>query len=141
MEDTYMKKEIIDKIIADKGFLEKIINSDSVEKVKEAFKEKGIDLTVEDIKIIAETVQDQIENNQNTLDAILEKTSGGVSFDHKKFKNISMGLAAIAVAISAVYAASRVESIGQNVDETVEEAKKSWFWSWFGSGSGNKNEK
>ncbi len=128
-----MKKDSINSVISDKNFLEKIIELRSIEEVKKAFKERGITFSGEDIEIMGKMIKFQIENSQKISESQLEKTVGGLSDeDLKRIKNITITLSAIAVAVSAIYAANNLKSTTENVDKTTNVIKKSWLMKLFG---------
>lgn len=73
-----MDQEKILAAVEDQAFLEKIIAMDSVEDVQAAFKkDKGIDITVEDLEAIQKVVEEKMEGELSEDD--LENVSGGIA--------------------------------------------------------------
>jgi hypothetical protein len=116
-----MKQAVAESVAKDKDFLEKVLKLDSVDEVKRAFKEKGVDISAEDIEIIGEMVRSYVENDTNISNEVLEKTVGGWSDPNfKKFKNISVGLSALALAMAAL-------CVTHSVNDSMKSIKKTWI--------------
>lgn len=130
-----MKQDVVDNIIKDKDFLKKIINLTSTEEVKKAFKEKGLDISEKDLETIGELIKFQIENAEKIHEFSLEKVVGGWSDEKfEKFKNISIGISSLAIAMSVVYLAANAQTLSGNIDDRVSEFGSSWIWRIFTTG-------
>ena len=70
-----MNEEKIKKVFSDEEFVKSLMNLETPEAVQKALEEKDIDLSVEDIKKIAELVQKK-DNGELSEDE-LEEVAGG----------------------------------------------------------------
>ncbi len=124
-----MNQSIIDNLAQDKAFLEKILSLQTPEEVQNAFKEKGVELTIEEVEILAQTVKSTAENGGSLSDEILQNISGGAEIDYEKIKNISLTFMSIVVSLSALYFVSTADKVGKKVDNTAQ-TKLGWFLGW-----------
>ena len=73
-----MKNEKIREIMKDKSFLEKLLKAETMEEVQIAFKSKGIDLSLEEVKTIEDIVNVMVDEKSTILfDEDLSKIAGG----------------------------------------------------------------
>lgn len=68
----------VKELFADKEFVEKILELESAEEVQAALKEKGLELTVEEINQIKEQLIKSGESGEEVSDEELEQVAGGV---------------------------------------------------------------
>lgn len=72
-----MNNKFID-VLKDEDFANEILEMQTTEEVQKAFKEKGIDITIDDIKIIEEIINKMVEKNSTILsEEDLENIGGG----------------------------------------------------------------
>ena len=70
------ENEILRDVLSDEDFLESVIKMD-MESARKAFKERGIELSTDDMIKIKNTVQEQLKNPEAISDQLLEQISGG----------------------------------------------------------------
>ncbi len=70
-------KEKLQQLMQDEEFLKEILVLKTVEEVQQAFKEKGADISIEDLERIRELITKIIENNYELTEEELEKICGG----------------------------------------------------------------
>lgn len=116
----------IDTILGDEAFLKKVINMDMSEAQK-AFENRGIELSKNDMIAIQQLVTLQLENPDLIPEDGLKKIGGGkINLDletTKKIKNISMAIAALIVAGSALYITNHVKKVSGDASSTLRMAK------------------
>lgn len=75
-----MDKHQIMEIMRDEDFVNEILDMQTTEEVKEAFAEKGLELSLEEIDIISQIINKMVDKNTTELsDEDLEEISGGSS--------------------------------------------------------------
>ena len=70
-------KEKLQQLMQDEEFLKEIMVLETVEEVQQAFKEKGADISIEDLDRIRELITKIIESNYELTEEELEKVCGG----------------------------------------------------------------
>ena len=136
-----MDKSVIDRLAQDEAFLEKILGLDTPEEVQIAFKEKGVELTLEEIEIFAQIVKLAVENDGVLSDEVLERISGGVEgaeiaegaetvegikINYKKVRDISLIFMGVVVSLSSLYLVSTVNRFETKVDGLAQ-SKVGWL--------------
>jgi predicted ribosomally synthesized peptide with nif11-like leader len=73
------KNEKIQEVFADKEFVEKLLAMDTPEEVQAAVKEKGLELTLEEIEATKKSIVNSLEKNDSdeVSDDQLEQVAGG----------------------------------------------------------------
>jgi len=74
------EKELLVKIEDlknDREYLDKLAAQDTPEKIQATFAEKGIELTLEEVKTIIVGVVDSLDNSETLDEVMLENVSGG----------------------------------------------------------------
>ena len=75
-----MDKHQIMEVMRDEDFVNQILDMQTTEEVKEAFAEKGLELSLEEIDIISQIINKMVDKNTTELsDEDLEEISGGAS--------------------------------------------------------------
>lgn len=78
-----MQKNEITETMRNEDFVNSILDMQTAEEVKEAFKEKGVDISLEEIKTIESIINKMVEKNSTELsDEDLSEISGGVKFEN-----------------------------------------------------------
>lgn len=73
-----MDKHQIMEIMRDEDFVNEILDMQTTEEVKEAFAEKGLELSLEEIDIISQIINKMVDKNTTELsEEDLEEISGG----------------------------------------------------------------
>ena len=87
-----MDKHQLMEVMRDEDFVNEILDMQTTEEVKEAFAEKGIELSLEEIDIISQIINKMVDKNTTELsDDDLEEISGGtlISGGKAAFNNVS----------------------------------------------------
>ena len=88
-----MNKEKVLEILNDQAFATKILEMQTPEQVQAAFKEKGVEISVEEVKVLGEIINKMVEKNTSKLSpADLDEIAGGFEFKEGA-KKVSKGLA------------------------------------------------
>ena len=88
-----MDKERVLEILKDRAFVTKILEMQNAEHVQAAFKEKGVEISVEEVKILGEIINKMIEKNTSELSpADLDEIAGGLDIKEEA-KKIGKGAA------------------------------------------------
>lgn len=125
----FSEDKIIQDIVEDKAFLKSILTMDMKE-AQNAFAERGVELSENDMFTIEKLVGLQINNLNSVSEELLKNVSGGGGIT-KKIKNISMAIASVIVAGASVYMVSKlgtaVNKVGvaaDNMSRTASKANK-----------------
>ena len=74
-----MNEELLKEVLSDEAFAKSLIEMETPEDVQTALKEKGVDLSIEDIKAIQNILVNQEDGELSEDD--LENVAGGVDVD------------------------------------------------------------
>ena len=74
-----MNEELLKEVLSDEAFAKSLIEMETPEDVQTALKEKGVDLSIEDIKAIQNLLVNQEDGELSEDD--LENVAGGVDVD------------------------------------------------------------
>lgn len=137
------KEKNLASVLKDKVFLKKVIEM-TMEDAQKAFKERGVELSKDDMITINNLVDKQLNGSISMPENELQYIGGGIEIT-EKIKNISIAIAALIVAGSAVYAVKNVAAASDkvssasdnlsvaaaNLDEVVDKVrdpeKRTWF--------------
>lgn len=87
-----MDKHQIMEVMRDEDFVNEILDMQTTEEVRDAFAEKGIEISLEEFDIISQIISKMVDRNTTELsDDDLEEISGGslVSGGKKVFKDVA----------------------------------------------------
>ncbi len=70
-------KEKLQQLMQDEKFLKEILDLETIEEVQHAFKEKGVNISTEDLKSVRELIIKFIDNNYELSEEELEEICGG----------------------------------------------------------------
>lgn len=104
----FSEDKIIQDIVEDKAFLKNILTMDMKE-AQNAFAERGVELSENDMFTIEKLVGLQINNLNSVSGEVLKNVSGGGGITNK-IKNISMAIASVIVAGASVYMVSKLDT-------------------------------
>lgn len=76
-EEIEVLQAQMEEVMADKAFAEKLVSLKELEDVKKELEDKGVDLTVDEIKQIIETLGNEEEVDGELSDDELEEAAGG----------------------------------------------------------------
>ena len=100
-----MKKEEISEAMKDIKFAESIMDVQSPEEIKKAFKAKGIDLSLEESKVVISTIKKVAESESGELsEEDLQKIVGGVEtvkVRNERLEEMAMVAAGVAIGMVA----------------------------------------
>ena len=107
-----MNKEKVLEILKDQAFATKILEMQTPEQVQAAFKEKGVEISVDEVKVLGEIINKMIEKNTSKLSpADLDEIAGGFDFKEEA-KEVGKGLAR--GALDALEAPVRLTTAGNH---------------------------
>lgn len=129
-----MKKEEISEAMKDIKFAESIMDMQSPEEIKKAFKAKGVDLSLEESKVVISTIKkiDESESGELSEDD-LQKIVGGVGEGEKsrdpKIEKMAIIATGVAVGMFAYATFSNAKNLvfsagGKIVDAIIRKIKK-----------------
>ena len=72
-----MEKEKMDKALKDKDFVAKILAMQTPEEVQEAFKGKGVEISLEEVEILGKIINKTAEKGEMLSEEELKEISGG----------------------------------------------------------------
>ena len=73
-----VKQKTMNEVFSDEAFVKSLFEMESAEKAQEALKEKGVELSVEELKEIRQALIEQVdENGELSMDA-LDSVAGGI---------------------------------------------------------------
>ena len=85
-----MENEKIQAILKDKEFLSQVLKMETPEEVQKAFKQKGIELSLEEIGIVGDLVNSMIAKNSTSLsEEDLEEIAGGEPNEDENLESYS----------------------------------------------------
>lgn len=129
-----MKKEEISEAMKDIKFAESIMDVQSPEEIKKAFKAKGIDLSLEESKVVISTIKKVAESESGELsEEDLQKIVGGSddTDEAKKeyFKEMAVVAAGVAVGMFAYATFASAKKLvfnagGKIADAIIRKIKK-----------------
>ncbi len=70
-------KEKLQQLMQDEEFLKEILVLETAEEVQQAFKEKDVDISIEDLKKIKELIKKSINEDYELTEEELEEITGG----------------------------------------------------------------
>ena len=129
-----MKKEEISEAMKDIKFAESIMDMQSPEEIKKAFKAKGVDLSLEESQVVISTIKriDESESGELSEDD-LQKIVGGVGEGEKlrdpKIEKMAIIATGVAVGMFAYATFSSAKNMvfsagGKIVDAIIRKIKK-----------------
>lgn len=78
-----MDQEKLTTVLKDKDFAEKIVKLQTPEKVQTAFKEKGIEMSTDDVQLLGSVINKMVEKGSTELsEEDIENVSGGSNFGY-----------------------------------------------------------
>lgn len=129
-----MEKEEISEAMKDVKFTESIMDTQSPEEIKEAFKAKGIDLSLDESKVVISTIKKVAESDSGELsEEDLKKITGGITASElakdpriEKMTVIAAGVA-MGMFTYATFATAKnlfFSASGKIVDAVIRKIKK-----------------
>ncbi len=129
-----MEKEEISEAMKDVKFTESIMDTQSPEEIKEAFKAKGIDLSLDESKVVISTIKKVAESDSGELsEEDLKKITGGITASElakdpriEKMTVIAAGVAMGMFAYATFATAKNLffSASGKIVDAVIRKIKK-----------------
>lgn len=119
---------VMDALSKDKDFLIKLVDSKTIDEVKQLFKQKGVEAKDEEIEMMKKVFLTAIDKGGEISDLELSEVIGGLpkDFFSKNWHKIAMGLSALVVAgvaigvgVKANKTMDRFESTRQNLENQV----------------------
>ena len=128
-----MKKEEISEAMKDIKFAESIMDVQSPEEIKKAFKAKGIDLSLEESKVVISTIKKVAESESGELsEEDLQKIVGGVEtvrVRNERLEEMAMVAAGVAIGMVAYATFASAKKLlfnagGKVADAIIRKIKK-----------------
>lgn len=128
-----MKKEEISEAMKDIKFAESIMDMQSPEEIKKAFKAKGIDLSLEESKVVISTIKKVAESESGELsEEDLQKIVGGVEtvkVRNERLEEMAMVAAGVAIGMVAYATFASAKKLffnagGKLADAIIRKIKK-----------------
>ncbi len=115
-----MNKEKILEILKDQAFATKILEMQTPEQVQAAFKEKGVEISVDEVKVLGEIINKMVEKKTSKLSpADLEEIAGGFEISDLKEDLIGAGKGLATGAKAAITTPIKVASGGKFGDNKI----------------------
>ena len=115
-----MNKEKILEILKDQAFATKILEMQTPEQVQAAFKEKGVEISVDEVKVLGEIINKMVEKKTSKLSpADLEEIAGGFEIGDLKKDLIDAGKGLATGAKAAITTPIKVASGGKFGDDKI----------------------
>ena len=128
-----MEKEEISEAMKDIKFTESIMDTQSPEEIREAFKAKGIDLSLDESKVVISTIKKVAESESGELsEEDLKKITGGVADElarDPRIEKMTIVAAGVAMGMFAYATFSSAKNLffnagGKIVDAIIRKIKK-----------------
>ncbi len=128
-----MKKEEISEAMKDIKFTESLMDTQSPEEIKKAFKAKGIDLSLEESEVVISTIKKIAESESGELsEEDLKKITGGVLGDQERdprIEKMTVIAAGVAMGMFAYATFSGAKNLffsasGKILDAIIRKIKK-----------------
>lgn len=116
-----MNSEKLNDILKNESFMKEVLNANSSEDFKRMFKNKGVDLSNEDVEEIANLVRYGMKNSIEECD--MSSVSGGRSIS-STVKNIAIAISSLIIAGGVFYVAYNVGGISKKLKKTSDDAQK-----------------
>ncbi len=111
------------KLVGDSEFMKKILECASTDEVKALFKSEGITVTDDELKVLADNINEAIEKNINLSDKELSNISGGL-FISRNPRAVAYKLGRGVIEGAIVANIGIVKSIRDGVKHTISWIKK-----------------
>lgn len=118
----------INELLKDKEFVEKILVMKTPEEIQNAFLDRGVKISIEELEEIAKNVYQIINNpheKEKIIDNEMENISGGKVNVHKGLRTAAAITAGVGG--SAAYIAYKAGNIIDSANQAVEGTKFGWL--------------